>query len=204
VDETILEASQEAHEGDLDLGAFLGRQEAFGLISGRCSAAQAMCLREIYEKQLYKTRCSDWDRFCRDYLHMSRTHVQKIIKLLNEFGPEYFELSQLTRVSAETYRAIRPALEGNSLHVNGESIELIPANAARVSTAVASLRKAARPRQPEPARLSHKQRLAILKQHCAEIVAEFESLVESRHDLHELAAALVSLQTGLDRVQVQI
>ncbi len=197
MDDTETEALTDAFKGDLDLGALLGRQQAFGVISGRCSAAQAMCLREIHEKQLYKERRPDWDQFCRDYLHMARSNVQHIIDLLNEFGPEYFELSQLTRVSAETYRAIRPAIQDQSLHVDGESIALIPANAARISAAVAGLRKAARPRSPEDP-------IAELDRRCSEILAEIDRLAGSTRHRHQLADILVRLQTGLDRLQLQI
>ena len=207
VNGTQTEALTNAFQGDLDLGAFLGRQEAFGLIAGRCSAAQAVCLRAIYEKQLYKKRCPDWDRFCREYLHISRPHVQHIIKLLNEFGPDYFELSQLTRVSAETYRAILPALQDQSLHVDGESIALVPANAARISAAVAGLRKAARAKPPKPAvppQLSEKERLAALGRRCSEILDEFEHLAGSSRNSQELASLLVGLQTALDRIQLTI
>ena len=205
--ETETDVLTDALEGDLDLGALLGRHEAFGLIAGRCSAAQAMCLREIHETKIYKKRCPDWGQFCRDYLHMARSRVQEIIGLLNEFGPQYFELSQLTRVSAETYRAIRPALQDNTLQVDGESIALIPANAARISAAVAGLRKAARPQPPKPLpapKPSEKDRVAELGRRCSEILSEFENLATNNRYRHELAGILVRLQTGLDRVQLQI
>jgi hypothetical protein len=189
-------------EEDLDLGMILGRNQAFGLIAGRCSAAQAACLRDVRDKKLYKRRCPDWDQFCRDYLHMARSQVHHIINLLNEFGPDYFELSQLTRVSPETYRAILPALQDKSLHVDGESIALIPANAARVSAAVAQLRKAAAP--PEPPKPSEKERLAALDKRCAEILAEFADLADGCQMPHQLSAVLMSLQTRLTRLQMQI
>jgi hypothetical protein len=199
------EVSADAFQGDLDLGAFLGRQQAFGFISGRCSAAQAACLREIHEKKLYKDRCPDWGKFCNEYLHMSRTQVEKIIALLNEFGPEYFELSQLTRVSAGTFRAIRPALQDGVMHIEGEPIALIPANAARISAAVAGLRKAAIPKgQMQAVELSHKERVSALERRCSEIVAEFESLAGSAKVRHDLAAVLVGLQRRLDRLESQL
>ncbi len=195
-----------AREGDLDLGVFLGRIQAFGLISGRCSAAQAIGVREIYEKKLYKQHCPDWGRFCRDYLNMARSRVQEIINLLNEFGPQYFELSQLTRVSPETYRAIRPALQDGSLHVDGEAIALISGNAARISAAVAEMRKAAKPQRtkPVPAQPSEKERLAVLRERTKEILSEFAQLLGTRRHQYEIAAMLIELQTGLDRLQLQV
>jgi hypothetical protein len=99
------EVPADVFEGDLDLGTILGRNQAFGLMAGRCSAAQAACLREIRDKKLYKERCPDWDQFCREHLHMARNHVHRIINLLNELGRDYFEPAQLMRISPETYRA---------------------------------------------------------------------------------------------------
>ncbi len=190
-----------AAEGDLEIGMFLGQQRAFGLVAGRCSAAQATCLREIRDKKLYKNRCPDWDRFCTEYLHMARSHVHHIIGLLDEFGPGYFELAQLTRVSPETYRAIRPSIQDGSLHLDGEAIGLIPANTARVAAAVAAMRKAGR---PQPPKLTDRERLAQLEQICADVLERFGSLAGARPLRHELAEILVRLQTGLDRIQERI
>jgi hypothetical protein len=58
----------------LELGVALGRSHTFGLVAGRCSAAQA----------------------------------DRIIRLLEEFGPTFFELSQMIRIPAGTFRAIAP------------------------------------------------------------------------------------------------
>ncbi|HUI80868.1 MAG TPA: hypothetical protein VLY24_23240 [Bryobacteraceae bacterium] len=35
-----------------DLGTWLGRKQAFGLMAGKCSAADAECLRNIREQKL--------------------------------------------------------------------------------------------------------------------------------------------------------
>jgi len=194
------ETTIESFEGDLDLGTVLGRNQAFGLIAGRCSAAQAACLREIRDKKLYKKRCPDWDVFCREHLHMARSQVTHVINLLNEFGPDYFELAQLTRISPETYRAIQPALHDQGLHVDGEAIALIPANAARISKAVAQLRQASAitgtSKEPD--------QLAVLERRCSEIVAEFAELVDRRRLPHQISIVLSSLQTRLAQLQRQL
>jgi hypothetical protein len=195
------EVPLDVFEGDLDLGTILGRNQAFGLMAGRCSAAQAACLREIRDKKLYKRRCPNWNQFCREHLHMARNQVQHLINLLDEFGPDYFELSQLTRVSPETYRAILPALHDKSLHVDGEAIALIPANAARISAAVAQLRKAAAPEPPEP---SEKERLAAVDKRCSEVLAELTDLADGCQMTHQLSGILASLQTRLTRLQLML
>jgi hypothetical protein len=195
------EVPLDVFEGDLDLGTILGRNQAFGLMAGRCSAAQAACLREIRDKKLYKRRCPNWDQFCREHLHMARNQVHHLINLLNEFGPDYFELSQLTRVSPETYRAIQPALQDHSLHVDGESIALIPANAARISAAVAQLRKAAAPELSKP---PEKERLAAVDKRCSEVLAELADMVNSCEMPHQLSGILASLQRHLARLQMML
>ena len=108
----------------LDLGVVLGQNQAFGLIAGRCSAAQAESIRRIRTEQLYKRVAEHWRDFCPQYLKMSGSQADNIIRLWEEFGAGYFEVAQLTRVSPETYRAIEPAVENGVLNLNGEQIEL--------------------------------------------------------------------------------
>ena len=196
------EMPADVFEGDLDLGMILGRNQAFGLMAGRSAAAQAACLREIRDKKLYRKRCPDWDQFCREHLHMGRSQANHVIQLLNEFGPDYFELSQLTRISPETYRAIQPALQDKTLHFEGEAIALIPENAAKVSAAVSQLRKAA---APEPPKLSEKKQLDALEKRCSAIVEELAQMVNRRQmPPHQLSGVLESLQTRLTRLKLQL
>ncbi len=125
----------------LDLGKILGRREALSVIAGRCSAAEAGCIRQIRETRQYTSFASSWDEFCTCYLHMSRSNADRIIRLLDEFGPAYFELSQLTRVSPETYRAIAPAVGADGLSFQGETIAFTAGNAEKLSTALVEMRR---------------------------------------------------------------
>src|ERR1700674_660050 len=88
-----------------DLGKLLGQREAFSLVAGRCSAADAECIRKLRDEGAYK--------------------------LKEEPGPAYFEGAQFTRISPEAYRTIAPAVTGNAIRWNGEAIELVAANAQR-------------------------------------------------------------------------
>jgi hypothetical protein len=83
----------------------------FGLIADRCSAAQAETLRRVREEKLYLKCSPKWEEFCRQYFGMSYSQADRIIRLLEKFGPNYFALSQLTRISADVYRAIEPAVK---------------------------------------------------------------------------------------------
>ncbi len=50
------------------------------------------------------------DEFCKDHAGITRVYADKLIKQLEEFGPNYFHLSQLVRISPEAYRLIAPAV----------------------------------------------------------------------------------------------
>jgi len=140
----------EPSQNDFDLGHWLGMRSAFGMMAGKASAADAECLRRIREDKLYLSRAANWADFCGQYLGSSRTAVNRFIHYLEEFGPDFFHLTQLTRIAPETYRTIAPQVKPEGLEFDGEIIPLIPQNVHRVSAAVAELRRRAQPRT-EPA-----------------------------------------------------
>lgn len=129
--------------GLLELGVALGQNHAFGLIAGRCSAAQAEGLRRLREEKLFKRCTEKWEDFCPRFLKISRSEADRTIQAWEEFGASYFELTQLTRVSPETYRLVAPAIQDGALHYQGEAIELNPENARKLAAVVAELRRAA-------------------------------------------------------------
>src|SRR4051812_21744882 len=94
----------------LEVGVVLGLQQAFFVTAGRCSADQAALILRIREEKMYKILEPFWDEFCPKYLKMCRSEADRIITLYEEFGPNYFLVAQHTRVSAETYRALAPAV----------------------------------------------------------------------------------------------
>ena len=100
----------EALGESFELGTWLGRRQAFGLIAGRCSAADAECLRNIRDHKLYRVRGVNWRQFCIRYAGISRAYANRLIQQLEEFGPNYFHVSQMARISAETYRRIAGAV----------------------------------------------------------------------------------------------
>ncbi len=171
----------------LEVGVALGQNHAFGLIAGRCSAAQAEGLRRLHEEKLYKRCTEKWDDFCPRFLNISRAEADRTIRLWEEFGAAYFELSQLTRVSPETFRAIAPAIQGGALHYQGEAIELNSENSRRVAAVVAKLRNAIPKRVAESGSLmrevqglGHELDLTVriekLNECATALVAEFERI----------------------------
>ena len=196
----------------LELGVVLGQNHAFGLIAGRCSAAQAEGLRRVREEKLYKRCTEKWDDFCPRFLKMSRSEADRTIKLWEEFGATYFELSQLTRVSPETFRAIAPAIEDGVLHYHGETIELSPENSRKVAAAVAELRSALPKRSAESRSLDREiralcheldvsVRIEKLNDCCTALIAEFERIsidqgLGSARDLFLMALTRVRAELG--------
>jgi hypothetical protein len=166
------ELSAEA-AGLLELGSVLGQNQAFGLIAGRCSAAQAASLKHLRDGKEYKRVNEDWRDFCSQYLRMSGAQADKIIHLWEEFGAGFFKVAQLTRISPETYRAIAPAVREDALHLNGEVIELSVENSRKVADAVARLRRVKKP----PARqIATHLRLGELDEQCMAMVAELREI----------------------------
>jgi len=191
----------------MKLGITLGQNQTFALIAGRCSAAQAQIIRCLHEDKLYKRCCEKWDEFCPKYLNISRGEADRIIRLLDEFGPVYFEVSQLTRISAGTFRAIAPAITDGALHHNGEAIALIPENSQKVAAAVAEIRS----RVPKVSEISEQpdtlKRVQTAAQRCAAGLADLEKIsrendlgivrVQIRAELHS-ANGRVGILCGAD------
>jgi len=161
----------------LKLGEVLGQNHSFSLMSGRCSAAQAEALLRIRESRLYLRRASSWKAFCPEYLHISGTQADRIIRMWQQHGPAIFELKQLIRISDEDFRAVEPFIKDNALHFNDEAIELDPENAEKIAGAVDEIRRTTPPKdKPAP---TIPDRMAALEKLCQTIVFEFRHLAEA-------------------------
>jgi len=178
--ESILSILSAEDADAIGLGVALGETRAFGLVAGRTAAAQAAAIKRLREEKKYKRFTPHWNQFCPKFLNMSGTQADKIIRLFDEFGPGYFEVSQLTRISADTYRAIEPSIKDGALHSKGEAIELEPRNAQKVAQAVADLRAALPAAKPSakkrPRTRETPERLAEIDHRCATIVAELREI----------------------------
>ena len=194
VDEVSLPEPVAADGGADTLNRWLGRREAFSLVAGRCSAADAECIRRIRDEKLYLSRAPDWPTFCNDHLHMSKTKANHLIWLLAKFGPEYFHVTQLTRISEAEYRDIAPAVSAKGIEAGGEVIPLTPDNSARIAAAVSSLRA----RQPPPAEQAIEVRLAA-----ADAAAE-RALNQYRELRRNLGASNPELSSSLRLLLVEV
>lgn len=197
-----LQSAAEPATTEFDLGNWLGMRRAFGLMAGRASSADAECLRRIRDDKLYIAKSTNWSDFCAQYLGASKTHVNRMIHYLEEFGPEFFHLTQLTRMSPEAYRAIAAQVKPEGIEFDGEVIPLVPQNAQRVSEAVTELRKrAASPKSPaRPAEV----RFAAIERCLDDVIARIEALpplLDAGQKI-SLAASLVELRKASAKLGV--
>ncbi|MGB7721855.1 MAG: hypothetical protein WBL65_18285 [Bryobacteraceae bacterium] len=123
-------------EDIVDLGAWLGRKQAFTLIAGRCSAATVVCLRKIREGKRYRALGLTWEQFCRQRAGISRAFADKVILQLEQLGPAWFELSSVTRITPDQFRQIAGAVTDEGLSYAGEPIEIVPENAHMLAQAI--------------------------------------------------------------------
>jgi hypothetical protein len=186
--------------GLLTLGVALGENVAFGVVSGRTAAAQAACLQRVREEKLFQVLEPTWEQFCPKYLRISRAEADRTIRLWEEFGSDYFEMAQLTRISPETYRAIAPAVKDGALHVDGEAIELNAENSRRVAAVVSRLRRAI------PGRTVSQNPIEDLRRRSIALVQEFEAIARKERDGENwphLTATLQLLRSELTRIAAE-
>ena len=128
----------------MNLGAWLGRHQAFGMIANRCSAADAECLKAIRDGGEYKQLGLTWEQFCVKHAGVSRSYAEKQIHCLEEFGANYFRLSEVMPISPATYRLIAASVSEEGLESDGERIPLAREHREKLATAVNAARAQSR------------------------------------------------------------
>ena len=177
---------------ELDLGRWLGRREAFSLIAARCSAAEAETLRRIRDDKLYLACAPNWDEFCERELGASRRNINRVIGYLKEFGPQYFHVVQMTRITPQEYRAIAAHVDQAGVRLDSEVVALLPENQQRVAGAVNELLRRSRPAPP----LKEAPDFADAPKRCESAAEVLESVDDSTNDADrkKLLGALMRLR----------
>lgn len=129
----------------IELGKWMGRRDAFGQVAGRCSAAEIESLRRIHDGKLYQRLNCTWEQFCAQHLKVSARTVERELAHLRRFGPAFFTLRQLARISAGEYAAIADCISDRGVRWNGEVVALDPENSEQVAGAVKALLEQSRP-----------------------------------------------------------
>jgi hypothetical protein len=151
----------EQNEDLYELGQWIGRKQAFGLIAAKTAAADIDCLRSIREKKLYRAKEVDWAEFCQQYAGVTRSYADRLIRHLEEFGPNYFHLSQIVRISPEDYRQIAPAVSDEGIAFGDEKIAISPENSQKLVEAVSELRAAIPAKEAESGVAAARRRLGV-------------------------------------------
>ena len=178
-----------ADEASFELGKVLGQSIAFVTIAGRASAAQAAALRQARNERVHVRVGLTWKEFCPKHLKMSGTQADEIIRLLQEFGPEYFEHTETVRISADTYRLVAPFIKDGSLQFQDDVLELNSANVQKIAKEVRDSQRALpAPAGPAPAPQSSaavpilSDRLDGLQRRAMGIIAEFREIASDSRE----------------------
>ena len=138
----ILNAAKAHADGAalLEVGTWLGRHQAFGLIASKCSAADAACLRQIRDNKHYRALGLTWEEFCSRHTGVDSRTADRIVERLEEFGEAYFKLSQLMPIQPAGYRQLASNVTGNTIELDGQKIPITPEHAPAIIEAVRELR----------------------------------------------------------------
>ena len=120
----------------LEVGTWIGRHQAFGLIANKCSAADAACLREVRDKKHYRALGLTWEEFCSRHTGIDRRTADRIVERLEEFGEAYFNLSQLIPIHPPGFRDLASSVSGNTIELDGQKIPITPDHAPQIIEAV--------------------------------------------------------------------
>jgi hypothetical protein len=200
-----ISASNDSLESEL--GKILSDRKALRMVDGRCSAAQAECLTKLRDRKLYLCRSATWDQFCPRYLGITKLFANRAISALEAFGPSFFDLAQLTRITPDEFRMVAPRIKSKILYFDGDAIALIPENIGRITAVMEKLRgsraKPAKTYTP-PTKLI---RITLLERQCTELVAEFRKLSGPRSqdvDRSQLATVLRQTLGKLGRIELDL
>jgi hypothetical protein len=188
-------------EDMFDLGAWLGRKQAFTLIAGRCSAATVVCLRKIREGKRYRALGLTWEEFCRQRAGVSRAFADKAIQQLETLGPLYFELSSVTRITPDDFRRIAEAVTDQGISYAGDTIEIIPENAPQLAQAIEILTSGAAGAELIPE--TPMRTLARVERSIRSALADLERLAAmplDTIDQEKLSITLTDARDTLDRI----
>jgi hypothetical protein len=92
-----------------------------------------------------------WEECCKQRAGIHRSSAEAIIRNLEEFGPDYFVIAQVTGITAKQYRLIQGSVNNHALVHAGEEIPVTVENAPRLITAVDVLRREAEKAPAPPA-----------------------------------------------------
>ena len=190
----------------LELGIMLGQRRAFGMVAGRCSAAQAECLRKIREEKAYLKFSPNWAEFCERHLKISKRTADRAIALLKKHGTLYFETAALTGITPAEFERIEHAIQQDGIHVGSDVIALIPENTARAVDAVARLQEEAAAVESAKPAASAEEQIHELEKRARQLCASFHKTAEAADSIERqwLIGAIKKVQQMMNRLELEI
>jgi hypothetical protein len=189
----------------LELGIMLGQRRTLGLIAGRCSAAQAACMRKMRDEKVYARLGHTWDEYCEKRLKMNRRTVDRIIALERELGAMFFEAAAVTGITAPEYRRIAFAFQADGIHAGGEVIALIPENSERAIEAVAKLKAEADAREAAAPESPAQQQIRALAKRGHDLAKAFRKIAKTANEAERsvLRSSITGVSRDLDRILLE-
>ncbi len=183
----------------VELGTWIGRGQAFGMLANKCSAAQAECLRKARQERSYERLGVNWEEFCEKYAGISRSYAHKLIKRLEEFGAAYFQISEIVPVSPETYRRIAASVRQEGIEIDGEVVPITQENAPRIR----HLLESKRTEQPsgEEANRSPKRSIPEVRQRLDACIRDLGAIAEAAPDKRVQTELLALVGHSIDRLK---
>jgi hypothetical protein len=143
------------------------------------------------------TNCwaSPGKKCCKQRAGIGRSTADQIIQNLEEFGPDYFVIAQVTGISANEYRRISGSVSNHALLHAGVEIPIEVENAPRLVAAVEALRRhaAVASEPPEDATAEASRCLAKAERALRTALAELDKLRVMTLDID----ARIRLQTTI-------
>jgi len=188
----------------LEVGTWIGRRQAFGLMASKCSFADASSLKYLRDGRQYREAGMTWDEFCTRHLGISKTHADRIISQLDEFGTAYFALSEIVRIPAEAFREISSSVTGHAIEYNGQTIPIKKENGRKIADVIRVLREeAAQTRlqidpSSEPPRLKN---LATLRRRLNRCLTDLAAITHNSLHPDDRAEVVGLICAGQDRLE---
>jgi len=190
----------------LELGIMLGQRRAFGMVAGRCSAAQAECLRKVRDEKIYLKFAANWAGFCERQLKISKRTADRAIALLKKHGTLYFETAALTGITPAEFERIEHAIQCDGIHLGSEVIALIPENATRAVDAVARLQAEAAAAQCSEPAASTEEKIRELEKRAMQLCASFHKTAKAADSMERqwLIGTIKKVQQMINRLELEI
>jgi hypothetical protein len=128
--------------------------QAYSSIVGSIDASKVEAMKKA--KAAARRAHIPWHTLCPETFGTSHSQADRLIRAYDTHGLTFFRLTEIGRVGINSFHQLNLAerLDGNSILIDGEPVEIAPENAARIRAAVDALRRqrkpSGRPKPPAP------------------------------------------------------